>query len=162
MDKIQRWRAVLLRYSFYYSLHKAVELGSWLLFYGNRDSLDSWIGTTKNKTRPKQKEKSVATKQRQAFARSVPVHCLRENRCLCWFCNFYSSAQEGAFGRKLWRVLLGGSLIFKLLCPCELCTEVSQGPLFFSCAGGSIQQAAPQDGVVEDNQANKLTPRVAG
>lgn len=40
--------------------------------------------------------------------------------------------------------------------------KVSQGPLLFLCAGGSVQQAAPQDGEVRDNQENKLTPRISG
>lgn len=66
------------------------------------------------------------------------MHCLRENRCLCWFCNFYSSAQEEAFGRKLRMVSLGGSLIFKLLCPHELCTGGLSGPPFVSLVLGRV------------------------
>lgn len=60
------------------------------------------------------------------------MHRLRENRCLCWFCNFYSSVRKEAFGRKSWRKFrFQTALLTRALHKRSL-----RAPFLFSCAGG--------------------------
>lgn len=60
--------------------------------------------------------------------------------------------------------LLGGSFIFKLLYPHELCTNGLSGPPFGShvLGAGRVQQPALHDGVEEDDQTKKIPPHVLG